>query len=45
MAVLKAAVLLAVAALSCVGALDSCALDAASLASFVSATTATGRPA
>ena len=42
MVVLKAALLLAVAALRCVIALDSCALDAASLANFVSATTATG---
>ena len=42
MAARKVAVLLAVAALRRVGAVDSCALDAASLASFVSATTATG---
>ena len=42
MAVRKAALLLAVAALRCVGALDACTTDAASLARFVSATTAAG---
>ena len=38
----KTAVVLAVAALRCVGALDACSLDAASLAKFASATTASG---